>query len=719
MIIATLPIQHDGQRVLAELRTATTWADVVASLPWLLEDALVDALEPEDTVTRLYVRKPRPAAARAASQSPTSDNERKRTHSAVSDDAPAGSKDDDDDEEWPEPSAASPPPAPAAPLRPKCFAPTSARVYLLGLDIEQYCVRFENKSLPDAVRHHPSAMQLASRSRVLNIPIYDLTVTRGEPVPPELQLLFARRDVIFSGVGLKGDTKSLTALSLAFDPDRMLDANRVIHKWNTTGGLEDLMYAFSGMWDEYTRLRLAGRGVPDDLLPRFDDSGVRLAVGTAASLTYHRRRVIGLDSCANCKRHYHQLPAFTYATNDLLGIGDGPAYPQLAVGWKATGVAMSNWDLPAASWTQVMVLYAAIDALASREIGRLLRPVLEPANWVEGMPTLEFNPLYRPVHRRVLGGDLLEHIRRVLAHCLAQRGKQTVDKAAKFIDMWKLLRGFRNRPQVLKAAVEHLAAVGVVKLEPRAPGTPLYTAAHHQQQKQGSAAAAGKGGNGGNRSGSATPKGNNNNNRSGSATPISGATTPTTAPAPATPSASASAPEAKTPPPPPMLIAHVCLSKRIPPLRLPSPLPPLPADLTTTLTLSVPRIPGIEPTRATVLEYLVDYHPALILYERALAARIANAWLVELGDDGLEQVLHELRNALADVVRTLRSTVAAAVGGTGEGAKKKKARKSKNRRETMGLLLDGTVQHLDEEAGAHPVEEQVSAPDAAMEDVQE
>ncbi|KAI9151167.1 hypothetical protein H9P43_009782 [Blastocladiella emersonii ATCC 22665] len=257
----------------------------------------------------------------------------------------------------------------------------------------------------------------------------------------------------------------------------------------------------------------------------------------------------------------------------LSEIGDRPEYMRLWVGWKAVLTSISNWDLPPEKWTKVMVLYAGIDALASFEVGRVLRRFADPALWTPGMPTLPLNPFYRPLHRRAHGADLLEYIRRALAYCLAREGQQTVEQMSKTIGDWDLIKGLGERTRILHIAVDHLEAAGVVKR------------VKHDNKDT-------------------------------------------------------------------LVITHVCLTKAIPPLATPDmPPPPAPevAALLETLKRVVPWLSGIEMTlRDTMIGYLIDHHPELVLYTAPVSTRIAEAWLEEIGEAGRERLSNAQAAAKAD-----------------------------------------------------------------------
>ncbi|KAI9218927.1 hypothetical protein BC828DRAFT_191559 [Blastocladiella britannica] len=435
-----VPLTIPGLTVRPTIRLAMTWDEAVGALDWLLEDAVIVGSASSLSAT------PLPPANGAAD--------------GAADGATDGAADGEVDV-----------------------------TYLLGFDTESDASRRIGTSdtLPAEVRRCPSTLQLGSRSRVLVVPSYHLLHVLGLPVPQAFRDLFSRADVWWAGVALAGDVEPLKeTLGIEIPPNRVLDVSRVVKKWNIGEGLEELAYQFTAMIERPTPTH-----APAHPASVHEPSPAKLATARAAL----RRSCEACDPCA--ARFLHPsapppVPAYIHDSTALSGIAvpvpdattadgnDAPLiYPNLAVGWKTTPLTMSAWDTPPPLWTSEMLLYAAIDALASRAISEMLMPprsTLPPPGQYPAPPVP--NPAYEMLHARMAAefnseavGGVLENVRRTMAHVFLTR--ENPDEPVPLSDLvrvlgaGRLVRGIKDRRAVLDEIVAHLVRSGVVQVDVR------------------------------------------------------------------------------------------------------------------------------------------------------------------------------------------------------------------------------------------------------------
>ncbi|ORZ33242.1 hypothetical protein BCR44DRAFT_27331 [Catenaria anguillulae PL171] len=366
--------------------------------------------------------------------------------------------------------------------------PASARnqpIYLLGMDTETYPSRpllattsVHKHIQPPTFLHdpnYPSTIQLASRSRILIIPIHWLARQHGPAsISPALRALFANPQVKFTGVALQSDLEPLyKALGIPkITPSgRVVDLELVVRDWRVPAGLDELGFQFTPL----------------------------LSTSTHA-------RIDAVHGGIHIDTHPHDRNAYLHDEDALLCLGHPaqPGYPQVHVaGWKSTPLSMAtNWDVNPARWTVAMATYAGLDALVSRAVGFAIGPVVDPRTWTlasdsETPVVLAVNPTYRPFHVRLStaialaqpsqhgvadslanagqdGVSPLVWIRHMLAflhvrHARPMRvgnahgwilGMSSVQHHVKSL---RLMRGIRNKQALMDRAVEWMVSTGLIE----------------------------------------------------------------------------------------------------------------------------------------------------------------------------------------------------------------------------------------------------------------
>ncbi|ORZ31750.1 hypothetical protein BCR44DRAFT_1260203 [Catenaria anguillulae PL171] len=526
---------------------------------------------------------------------------------------------------------------------------TTEFTYLVGLDTESYHIRAENRLLPTPTRTLPSTLQLASRTRVLIVPVYFLTHMQRQPLSARFRALFARNDVQWTGVGVLEDLVPFQAsLGVAMHARGVLDVARVTKYWRVPMSLEDLTFQFTDLAGGAASHDRNADGNNDKELgqkpPVQVFGGVLHDVPpTVPSPTILRNLRTNAAACAQCTALVadpEAVPDYMYLEESLVGLGTGPEYPDLSIGWKSTQLSMSMWDMPPEQWTATHVVYAGMDAVASRAVGDKIRAVVQVDTWtrywaaldawkatsdnedqvpVGPMPVLES---YRPLPLRLAvkvseTHSPLEAIRRTLAHVAACReaGHPSIRSVLRCIQDWRLLRGVKDRRTVITRAIEHFVRADIVDLID-AQGNSLV-------------------GQGAKR-------------------------------AKFTFEAAALTNDAK------VYLGHVCLTKPI------DPVPPtsgvmgaIPDDLPAFLDANLGRIPGVYITKEHLVECVAWTHPELAVYNEQPARVLARAWVSGLPESMVNKVVKEARYQTRVVERGM---VEGGMGGGGGLSRKERDR---------------------------------------------
>ncbi|KNE66811.1 hypothetical protein AMAG_11298 [Allomyces macrogynus ATCC 38327] len=392
-------------RLFAEARIAESWAEVDELIPWLLEDAealdLNEELAPlndEDAGNDAGDATDQLEVAAAALDALTLDETPPPPETLAADegqDAHQWADDDDGTDDaarasaWAQTCASLGLDPTAPPVAPTSTTP----IYLLGLDTETDTARKDAPVLPDGIpRTAPSTLQLATRSRVLIVPVFHLFYHDAPTMSPALRhLLTERSDVVFAGVGIAEDAAPMAHWDLV--PRHVVDVATVVRPWNVASGIEDLVFRFTNMLDDDT--------------PDTDDDEPTPPAPFVSSATND-------GACPFCPpAHTSSRPPAHFFTESYarhLVCPTTGTYPYLRVGWKSKSLIFSPWDAAPRTWPVAAMQYAALDALASHHVGAALWPHAPPSALPTILPVpnpaprVRVNRRYRPPFRRVPGG---------------------------------------------------------------------------------------------------------------------------------------------------------------------------------------------------------------------------------------------------------------------------------------------------------------------------
>ncbi|KAJ3368435.1 hypothetical protein GGF31_006396 [Allomyces arbusculus] len=461
-------------RLFAEARIAESWAEVDELIPWLLEDAVALDLSEEPTQLSNQVvdgdagdASDELDGASASLDALTLDETPPRTVTPAADD-------DLDAHQWPKDENFADDAARASawaqtcaslgldPTAPPAAPASTTPIYLLGLDTETDTARKDAPVLPDGIpRTAPSTLQLATRSRVLIVPIFHLFFHDAPTVSPALRhLLTERNDVVFAGVGIAEDAAPMAHWALV--PRHVVDVATVVRPWNVASGIEDLVFRFTNMLDADT---------PDTDTDDDDDQSDPAPPPPPPTA----------DSgvCPFCPpAHTSSRPPphlFTESHARHLVCPTTGTYPYLRVGWKCKSLIFSPWDAAPRTWPVATMQYAALDALASHHVGVSLWPHAPPSALPAILPTpvlaprVRVNRRYRPPFRRIPHGAAPMSVHRALLHVAgaAHHRAVAVRDATKRIAAAKLVR-VADRAAVVTASLAHLVSTGhvLVRNEP-------------------------------------------------------------------------------------------------------------------------------------------------------------------------------------------------------------------------------------------------------------
>ncbi|KNE61166.1 hypothetical protein AMAG_06917 [Allomyces macrogynus ATCC 38327] len=572
-----------------EIRLPTTWADVDAGIVWLLEDPL---LVP--------------------------------THMATND--------------------------PDAPAR-----------IILGFDTEVDITRGSH-TLTDAwaTRNFPSTFQIGAASRALIVPLFDLVVRHRAPISQALRRLLAADDrIIWAGVGLTRDLGPLKTLDsaiktmwtahdrdedtgepmdvdgeedevgpeygLAPPPDRVVDIDRVVKPWNIPSNLEDLTFQLTSVplrhIEAITTAATPDAPLPSDLLPTWEwDDGLATqpvtGIEDAALVPVHAHEPTSVSDktadCIHCSAHATAPPHYALSEEAMLGLGSvaSGTYPHLGIGWKCLSLSTSPWDRDPRHWSLGMLIYAGLDAVASRAIAVAVQA--DPIAYM--MPRV-------PFRRYANGPSVLVQLRQIFAYVLHTRGGRKgkpgipLDVAVRFIRTMHLIKGAGGHSAaILARGTEILLQSGILVVEPRDPAEE---------------------------------------------TPINIVDEDTGRPLSPDSSVQVETPFAS------WRLVHVC--PRRPLLDVPDPTPPATdADLVAQLALGLPRVPGLVRTPDLAVQYLVDHHVDLVFLPDTRAFPVARKWWADIDP--------ELRHRVLTNPTTLVPTKPGKSGGSGDAKEPKRAR---------------------------------------------
>ncbi|KNE70168.1 hypothetical protein AMAG_15139 [Allomyces macrogynus ATCC 38327] len=462
-----LPVPNrPGLCQFAEARIAESWAEVDELIPWLLKDAEAlelnkesPPLDDEDGGSAAGDASDGLGVAAAALDTLTLDETPRPAEAPAADE-------ELDAHQWPNGDDASDNAARASawaqtcaslgldPTTPPTAHTSTTPIYLLGLDTETDTARKDAPVLPDGIpRTAPSTLQLATRSRVLIVPIFHLYFHDAPTVSPALRhLLTERNDVVFAGVGIAEDAAPMAHWDLV--PRHVVDVATVVRPWNVASGIEDLVFRFTTMLDD---------DAPDTDTDTDDE----------ADLTPPPPAVPSDGACPFCPpAHTSSRPPphlFTESHARHLVCPTTGTYPYLRVGWKSKSLIFSPWDAAPCTWPIAAMQYAALDALASHHVGVSLWPHAPPSALPSILPVpvlappVRINRRYRPPFRRIPGGGAAPAaVHRALLHVAGHRAVAVRD-ASKKIAAAKLLR-VTDRNAVVTASLAHLVNTGHVQV---------------------------------------------------------------------------------------------------------------------------------------------------------------------------------------------------------------------------------------------------------------
>ncbi|KAJ3366692.1 hypothetical protein GGF32_003336 [Allomyces javanicus] len=559
---ATLATAASLHPTVIEIRLPTTWADVDAGIAWLLEDPLL-------VPTRMATDDP---------------------------DAPA-------------------------------------RI-ILGFDTEVDITRGSHTLTGAwATRNFPSTFQIGAASRALIVPLFDLVVRRRAPISPALRRLLAADDrIIWAGVGLTRDLGPLKNLDgaiktmwaahdrdedtgepmevdgeeeeegpehgLAPPPDRVVDIDRVVKPWNIPSNLEDLTFQLTSVPLRHVDAITAAATTPDaplpsDLLPtwEWDDGSATQSVAgiaDAALVPAHVHEPTSVPDksadCIHCGAHA-TAPHYALSEEAMLGLGSVAhgTYPHLGIGWKCLSLSTSPWDRDPRHWSLGMLIYAGLDAVASRAIA----VAVQADQIAYTMPRVPFK-------RYANGPSVLVQLRQIFAYVLHTRGGRKgkpgipLDVAMRFIRTMHLIKGAGgHRAAILARGTEILLQSGILVVEPRdaAEETPTLTVDEDTGR------------------------------------PLS----PDSSVQVETPFAS-------------WRLVHVCPRRALPDVPDPTP-PATDSDLVAQLALGLPRVPGLVRTPDLAVQYLVDHHVDLVFLPDTRAFPVARKWWADIDPELRHRVL--------------------------------------------------------------------------------
>ncbi|KNE59496.1 hypothetical protein AMAG_18189 [Allomyces macrogynus ATCC 38327] len=332
---------------------------------------------------------------------------------------------------------------------------------ILGFDTEVDITRGSH-TLTDAwaTRNFPSTFQIGAASRALIVPLFDLVARHRAPISLALRRLLAADDrIIWAGVGLTRDLGPLKNLDSAINtmwaahdrdedtgepmevdgeeegepeyglappPDRVVDIDRVVKPWNIPSNLEDLTFQLTSVpmrhADAIAAAATPDAPLPSDLLPtwEWDDgsatqpvAGVEDAALVPAAHGHELTSVPDKSAdCMHCGAHA-TTPHYALSEEAMLGLGSvaSGTYPHLGIGWKCLSLSTSPWDRDPRHWSLGMLIYAGLDAVASRAIA----VAVQADQIAYTMPRVPFK-------RYANGPSVLVQLRQIFAYVLHTRG---------------------------------------------------------------------------------------------------------------------------------------------------------------------------------------------------------------------------------------------------------------------------------------------------------
>ncbi|ORZ36657.1 hypothetical protein BCR44DRAFT_1432343 [Catenaria anguillulae PL171] len=629
----------------AEMVLAETWTDADAHVDWLLEDAVVDGFVTQDSLKRIKLEDRKRAKANAAAIAAQPDPWGDASSSTADDfaDMAAGTGSSSSNSR-----SASPHPHHRTTFpQQRTYSATEDQSYLLGLDTESYHLRVESATTHAFWRKFPATIQLSSRLRVLVVPVYWLVAHQNQPVSHRFRSLFSQSNVRWTGVGLAGDLSPFQdTLQIKLPRDRIVDADAIVNKWRIPGSLDELAYQLTDLFS---------RASPDTSMDT-DSSAVQsfgdIAIDPQPTISakflnnYHTH----MSTCPTCLPNLASLdpahiPPFLYLEDGLIGIGTGPTYPNLTVGWKSKHLSMTNWDVAPHHWTSSMLIYSGLDALASRAVGVAIMPVINPYTWIHATtspdPPMRISSHYQLPHVRQFPGAPLEWLRCTLAHIVTCReaGRPSVATVHKYVSTWKLLKGIKSRRAVMLDAIDWFVTTGVVT--------------------------------------AVDQLGNKVDNVK-------------------------SANEAN------VYLTHVCLAATLVPKVPPQPMlehpggVPAPGDWIAFVSQEYPRVPGYgdHVTSEAVHEFLARTHPALALFDESDSLRVAKAWVDAAPEEGVLALIQDLKKQVAQMERALVDRAAAKREERAENGGKKKRSRGKGKEKGKGV--DGKDGNEEQAQGETP-----------------
>ncbi|KAJ3372855.1 hypothetical protein GGF31_001392 [Allomyces arbusculus] len=532
---------------------------------------------------------------------------------------------------------------------------------ILGFDTEVDITRGSH-TLTDAwaTRNFPSTFQIGAASRALIVPLFDLVVRHRAPISQALRRLLAADDrIIWAGVGLTRDLGPLKKLDsaikimwaahdrdedtgelmdvdgededevlehgLAPPPDRVVDIDRVVKPWNIPSNLEDLTFQLTSVPLRHVEA-MATAAIPDaplpsDLLPTWEwDNGSATqpvaGIEDAALAVVHGHEPTSVpdktSDCIHCSAHAAAPPHYALSEEAMLGLGSvaSGTYPHLGIGWKCLSLSTSPWDRDPRHWSLGMLIYAGLDAVASRAIAVAVQA--DPITYT--MPRVPFK-------RYPNGPSVLVQLRQIFAYVLHTRGGRKgkpgipLDVAVRFIRTMHLIKGAGgHRAAILARGTEILLQSGILVVEPRdsAEETPIHVVDEDTGR------------------------------------PLS----PDSSMQVETPFAS-------------WRLVHVCPRRPLPDVPDPTP-PATDSDLVAQLALGLPRVPGLVRTPDLAVQYLVDHQVDLVFLPDTRAFPIARKWWADIDP--------ELRHRVLTNPTTLVPAKPGKFGGSGDAKEPKRAR---------------------------------------------